>query len=331
MPAMNDTQSPLVSVVMPLRNAQQYLREAIDSVLQQNFKNFELLLIDDFSQDDSWAICQSYSAADGRVRLLRNEAAGIIGALNFGIAHARGELIARMDADDICEPQRFALQVQELQRTPAIAVLGSAASLVNHRGDVVGELSYATAPSEIYHELLHRSCIIHPSAMMRTDAVRQAGGYRNAFLRCEDYDLWLRIAEPTNIANLKEPLLRYRLHEEQVTWAGIEQRILSEVVAVALAKRRRAGQPDDINDLSPIDRNVLRDLGITEEEVSTKILYGAFGAATSALQLGQYRGARTALDLLARQRPMPFRIRLRSLALRLELAWRERRHQAELA
>ncbi|CAN5189729.1 hypothetical protein BH10PSE11_BH10PSE11_07990 [soil metagenome] len=327
---MTDVPSPLVSVIMPFRNARQYLREAIDSVLRQTFKDFELLLIDDFSQDDSRSICESYATADSRVRLLRNENAGIIGALNFGIAHARGELIARMDADDICEPERFALQVQELQRSPAIAILGSAASLINQRGDVIGELSYATAPSEIYHELLQRSCIIHPSAMMRTGVVRRAGGYRSAFIRCEDYDLWLRIAEPANIANLKEPLLRYRVHEEQVTWAGFEQRMLSELCAVALAKRRRAGQPDDIDDSSPIDRDVLKELGITDEDVSRKILYGALGAATSALRLGQYRGARTALDLLARRRPMPFRIWLRSLALRLELAWRERRHRAGL-
>ncbi len=105
---MHDVAPPLVSVVMPVRDARQFLREAIHSILEQTFSDFELLLIDDFSQDDSAAICQSYCAADSRVVLLHNTERGIIGALNFGIAHARGKLIARMDADDICEPDRFA-------------------------------------------------------------------------------------------------------------------------------------------------------------------------------------------------------------------------------
>ncbi len=326
---MHDVTSPLVSVVMPVRDARQFLREAIDSVLEQTFRDFELLLIDDSSQDDSAAICQSYCAADSRVFLLHNNERGIIGALNLGIAHARGKLIARMDADDICESERFAFQVRAFEENPAIAVLGTAASLINQTGGTIGELRYETASAEIYRALLHRSCIVHPSAMMRTDTVRRAGGYRNAFLRCEDYDLWLRIAAPDNMANLDTPLLRYRLHENQVTWDGFEQRILSELAAVELAKRRRAGQPDDIDTSSPIDRTALKDLGMTDDEVDRQILLRTLGTATNALRLGQYRGARTALDLLAGQRPVPLNIWLRSLLLRLKLLWREHRHPAE--
>ena len=326
---MHDVAPPLVSVVMPVRDARQFLREAIDSILEQTFSDFELLLIDDFSQDDSAAICQSYCAADSRVVLLHNTERGIIGALNFGIAHARGKLIARMDADDICEPDRFARQVREFERNPAIAVLGTAASLINQSGDTIGELRYETAPAEIHRALLQRSCIIHPSAMMRAESVRRAGGYRNAFLRCEDYDLWLRMAAPDNMANLDAPLLRYRLHENQVTWDGFEQRILSELAAVELAKRRRAGRPDDIDTSSPIDRAALKDLGMTGDEIDRQILLRALGTATNALQLGQYRGARTALDLLAGQRPVPLKIRLRSMLLRLKLFWQECRHPAE--
>ncbi len=235
---------------MPVRNGGSYLVPAVRSLLDQSFADFELLAIDDGSIDGSASRLASLAAGDRRVRLLRNPGRGLVAALNFGLAEARGELVARMDADDVALPRRFERQVAFLDSHPEVAVLGTAVDVIDHAGRVVDRIDYPTSPAEIEARLLDRrrvewSCAhAHPSVMARLDVVRAAGGYRAVFRHAEDYDLWQRLAERHRLANLPDRLLRYRSHAGQVSRRhAAEQRFATRIAQLA-ALARRAGLAD---------------------------------------------------------------------------------------
>jgi glycosyltransferase involved in cell wall biosynthesis len=235
------TGSPRVSVVMPMRDAGDFLDPAIDSILAQTFADFELIIVDDGSQDGSRRRADRYAVTDPRVLVLSSPGKGIVAALNRGIVQARGSLIARMDADDVALPHRFATQVAALAARPEVGVVGSNYTAIDIHGRAMRDIVLPGAPETIRERLLLGNCIAHPTVMMRRDAVLAAGLYRADFPLCEDYDLWLRLSETTDLINLPEILLRYRLHPAQATARGLERRLRSEVEAMNDALRRRGG------------------------------------------------------------------------------------------
>ena len=226
---------PLVSVVMPVRNAARFLEEAAESVLAQGLADLELIAVDDGSSDETPAVLRALAARDPRLKILTTPAAGIVPALQAGIAAAKGEFVARMDADDIAATERLERQVAALRADPSLALIGSAITLIDEAGHKLREVSYPASPAEIRLALPSRNCFAHPTVLMRRDALLAVGGYRSAFALCEDYDLWLRLAERFDLANLPEPLLRYRLHPGQSSWTRLEQRIVSELAAASCA------------------------------------------------------------------------------------------------
>ncbi|MDR3466436.1 MAG: glycosyltransferase [Xanthobacteraceae bacterium] len=303
---------PLVSVIMPARNAGRFLDSAIRSVLDQSLPDFELLVVDDGSDDDTRAICQHLARSDARVMVSTNPGRGLVDALNHGLHSARGRYVARMDADDISLPGRFKRQVDLLDANPGIAVVGSWADIIDEAGATLGAMTPPTDPEAVRIELMHRSCIVHPSAMIRAETIRRVGGYRRAFIGCEDYDLWLRISEVAGLANLGEVLLLYRMHDEQVTWARTEQRILSELAAVACATRRRSGLGDVVSDqTTAIDRALLIGIGIPEAEIDRQLRQRLVGTAIDAARYGRTRSARAALALALQRPDLPLKMRLR--------------------
>ena len=203
---------PKVSVILPVYNGQKYLKEAVDSILSQTFTDFELLLLNDGSTDDSELIIQSYK--DPRIVYLKNEInQGLIFTLNKGIEVAKGEYIARMDADDIALPQRLEKQITRIDIGSA-AVLATRVKLIDANtkplpdwnDDVVN-----TSPQHIKNFLKSDNCIAHPTVMGRT-ALFKKYGYRYNQKYSEDYDLWLRIlADGLCIEKLEEPLLLHRI------------------------------------------------------------------------------------------------------------------------
>jgi glycosyltransferase involved in cell wall biosynthesis len=208
---------PKISVVLPVHNAERYLEVAIRSILEQTFDDFELIAVDDGSTDASLRLLHQIAARDGRVRILSRAQTGIVGALNDGIAVARADLIARMDADDIALPHRFERQFEWLAQNPGCVAVGSAVRQIDSDGDPVGVQGWPTSHQEIEDLLLHaRTALIHPTAMIRSAALRSIGGYRAKYQWIEDQDLWLRLGEIGRLANLREPLLQYRLHEYSV-------------------------------------------------------------------------------------------------------------------
>ena len=208
--------SPEISVIMPVYNGERYLRYAIDSILTQTFKDFELIIINDGSTDSSEQIILSYD--DERIVYLKNEAnLKLIATLNRGIEAARGEYIARIDADDRCLPTRFEKQINFLNANKDIALCGSWAYLIDSDGRRIGRIKNACSP-RLLNCLLFFTCpLMHPSVMGRTSVFKQ-NKYDPDKLHIEDFELWNRLSRKGyNLANINEYLIEYRWHESNVS------------------------------------------------------------------------------------------------------------------
>jgi glycosyltransferase involved in cell wall biosynthesis len=212
------SQSPTVSVLMPVYNGDRYLTEAVESILAQTFTDFEFLIIDDGSTDRSGTILEKYAAQDDRIRLIRRENRGLIATLNQMLELANGEFLARMDADDIAIGDRFAQQVNFLQQNSDCVCVGGAYELMDPQGRTVLLLEMPEADAEIQQALLEgRTIINHPCAMIRRTALLQIGGYDASMVTVEDLDMLLRLGEIGRLANLNQTVLKYRFHMQSVS------------------------------------------------------------------------------------------------------------------
>lgn len=239
------THPPAVSVVMTVYNTREYVAEAVESVLGQTLADFEFIVIDDGSTDRSAEILRRFAARDGRVRLVSRANTGIVAAANEGIGVARGKYLARMDSDDVCLPHRFETQVKYLDDHPECVLVGSRVTVVDPYGSPVFVSGQKLTHEQIEAELLSSGggwAVVQPSAMMRLDAVRKVGGYRGRHNVSEDQDLFLRLAEVGRVANLEEPLLKYRRHYKSVMHTQWQERQEVKERIVREAYERR-GQP----------------------------------------------------------------------------------------
>lgn len=236
--------SPQTTVLMPVRDGERWLGAAIDSVRAQTLSDFELIVVDDGSTDATPQLLADYARRDARIRVIRLAREGLVTALNRGVAEAAAPLIARFDADDICMPQRLERQIAFMQANPDVGLVGSWAQRIGDSGEARGGLTPATEHDILAQQLAKGNPFIHSSVVFRTALVRDLGGYRAAFEAAEDYDLWLRIAERTRVANIPDYLLSYRWHRGNVT----HMKAARQAFSVRLAKRSRAaraaGQPD---------------------------------------------------------------------------------------
>ena len=207
---------PTVSVLMPVYNAAPYLAEAIESILSQTFGDFEFLIIDDGSADDTAQIAESYAQRDQRIRLVRHaENQGQTARLNQGLALARGRYIARMDGDDISLSERLGQQVAFFDSHPGIGVCGSWLPTIGDRHTRFER--YPTSDADIRCQLLFRDVLAHPAVMLRRALFTEHGlAYDPFFQIAQDYDLWARCAEHTQLANMPQVLLHYRVHQQQM-------------------------------------------------------------------------------------------------------------------
>ncbi|HEV2292221.1 MAG TPA: glycosyltransferase [Tepidisphaeraceae bacterium] len=232
---------PTVSVIMPAYNAKRYVEEAIRSVLAQTFGDFEFIVVDDGSTDGTLAILRRLAAEDARIIVISRPNTGIVGALNDGIAQARGELLARMDADDICLPRRFERQVAYLREHPDCVAVGAFVETIDPYGSVLDRLVHETGHEAIDRELMSGRgfAMVHPAVMMRAQDVARTGGYRAIWQHSEDLDLFLRLAEIGRLHNIPEYLLRYRMHYQSANHLRHEQQrsIKHKLMAEAYARR----------------------------------------------------------------------------------------------
>lgn len=223
---MQDRTVPTVSVVMPAYNAEKYLREAIDSILAQTFDDFEFIIVNDGSTDSTKEIILSYD--DPRIIYLENEQnSGICVTLNKGLDAARGKYIARMDADDISLPERFAHQVAYLDAHPEVGVLGSFVERITENGLTIDFPPSETNPYKCRASLLFSPCVAHPATMLRVSVLNDHKlRYDDNYRGMEDFYLWWNLSQHTQISNIETVLLKYRIHQNQVTQASINEDFL---------------------------------------------------------------------------------------------------------
>lgn len=236
--------TPTISVITPVYNAAKFIEQAIHSVLQQSFKDFEFIVINDGSTDGSAEIIDNCASLDPRIIAVHQENKGFVSALNQGLSMAKAPLIARMDADDISLPTRFEKQLAFLQKNPKVGVVGSFRSTIDEQGCVIKKMvTHPTDPKIIQKRMPTECLLAHPATMLRREAVLGVGGYRSYFGGVADYDLWLRLLKNWSMANLPEVLLLYRQHQDQITNAqSLSQRLNTEAARQAHILRELGAQ-----------------------------------------------------------------------------------------
>lgn len=208
---------PLISVILPVYNVERYVAAAIQSVLNQTYRNFELIILNDASTDGSKEIIFSFT--DSRIRYVENERnLMLIKTLNKGVGLAKGKYIARMDADDICVPSRFERQICFLERDQTYIMCGSWAKIIDSDGNKTGRIKRIDSDGLLKVNMLFTTPFVHPTVMIRTDALKK-NLYSEEALHCEDMELWSRLAmnESFRFANIPEYLLNYRWHDRNIS------------------------------------------------------------------------------------------------------------------
>ncbi|MDO8825451.1 glycosyltransferase [Methylophaga sp.] len=210
--------SPQISVVMPVYNAGGYLKYSIESILNQTFKDFEFIIINDGSTDDSESMIKHYQQLDSRIILISRENKGLVITLNEGIEKASAKLIARMDADDISLPRRLESQKDFMDTNPNCVAVGSKVRVIDQKSRFLTHTKPKLNHDEILNSALNGVCpLIHPSVMFRKEAVLSAGGYRLENYPAEDLALWLDLSHYGRLENIDEVLLEYRIHNNSIS------------------------------------------------------------------------------------------------------------------
>ena len=224
--------NPKVTVLMSVYNGGKYLREAIESILNQTFKDFEFLIINDGSTDRTAEILQSYD--DPRIKIINNEKnIGLTKSLNKGLKMARGEYIARMDADDISMPERLEKELTTITNDKEI---GMVTSWIDEISQIVTHSDYSTRvrttnfPEEIFYTLLFHNCIAHSTVLFNKELVLSLGGYDESYEQSQDYDLWIKLSRVSKIVKLREVLVRRRSHENTISRTNIQQKVNADKI-----------------------------------------------------------------------------------------------------
>lgn len=250
---------PSISVILPVFNCEKYVGTAIESILNQTYEDFELIIIDDGSEDSSDKIIKTYANSDQRIVHLKQKNKGLVVALNEGIKHSKGSFLARMDADDISLPDRFEQQIRYLQEHPDTSVLGGLISIIDKHGKFIRLGSYPFDRRELNKFIEDGSPLAHPTVMMRKKCLLEVGVYRAAFEHAEDYDLWLRFHSSGKvIENLPIPILKYRQHDTNVSTVYREKQSLSSTIARMAYQCRQNNLPDPSAGLTKIDYQTIQ-------------------------------------------------------------------------
>lgn len=278
---------PAITVLMPMYNAEAFVEEAVRSIQAQSFTDWILLAMDDGSSDGTLQRVADLGRDDGRIQVLALQHAGYVAALQHGLAQTSSPFVARMDADDISLPQRFARQVEYLETHPDVAAVGGQYQPFFDNGDDLPLPMLPTTPAAIRSYAETRSPLAHPAVMFRREAVAAIGGYRRVLQPAEDYDLWLRLLDRFELANLDDVVLRYRVHTRQVSQAQLSRQILASAAARELSRRRRAGEIDDLPpDFEPTTA-ALTAWGIADRAINEEILAGYIGCCMTYYQTGR--------------------------------------------
>ncbi|WP_157942209.1 glycosyltransferase [Salinibacter altiplanensis] len=217
---------------MAVYDERPHLEQAVESILNQTFEDFEFIIINDGSTDGSKDILDKFAGQDERIRVVHQENRGLIKSLNRGVDMARGQYIARMDGDDISYPERLEYQVQFLHRHSNVGVVGTNVEKIDAEGRFKGSWSPPTEPEIVSWKLLFNTCLCHPSVVIRQSLLEALGGYAEWAKHAEDYELWTRAVQVSQLSNIPDTLLKLRRHDGSVTVSKRTEQIrLCEKVA----------------------------------------------------------------------------------------------------
>ncbi len=242
--------APAVSVVMPVHNTPQYVEEAVSSILAQSFQDFELLVVDDGSNNETRALLCRLEGTDPRIKVFYRDHSGISPTRNFAVQQAKAPLIANLDSDDVALPNRLQQQVDYLSAHPECEVVGGQALQIDPEGAELGPIVVKLGHDEIVSQLEwgRGLAVIHSAAMFRKASFDPVGGYDNSLPKAEDLDLYLKLAERGKLANLPDDLILVRRHLSSVTALSapgtgtqIKQRVLEA------AYRRTGRDPSQVS------------------------------------------------------------------------------------
>ncbi len=257
---------PRVSIVMSVYNGAKYLRESIDSILSQNYKDFEFIIINDASTDATHEVILSYK--DPRIVYVKNDSnLGLTTNLNKGLALAKGEFVGRQDDDDVSNSERLEKQVRFLDEHPDIALVGSHVNLIDGQGKVFSAWRMPTEDKDIKRLLERSSAFCHGSVLFRKSAVDDVGGYREKAKYVEDYDLWLRLVDKYKLANIPSPLYSLRRSISSLSVRNLDRQVCNHLFVRALSQERKQTGRDSLDDLT--SDNVL-DLLNTKYNISQR-------------------------------------------------------------
>ena len=288
---------PIVSVIIPVFNAEAFVASAIESVLAQTFTHYELILIDDGSTDETPQILKKYAIFDPRIVILKQQNAGQSVARNAGMVSAKADLVAFLDADDLATPQRLELQVDFFKAHPGLELLGGAMEEIDSQGRSFGIRYVPPRGDAAIRAALPNYCpFITSSVMARKTELLKVGGFRAQFRTSQDYDLWLRLMPYIKFENLPDILVKYRVYPSSVSRYRILDHALTPSVAQAAARLRQAGKPDPTEGVSNLTPEILQALGIDSQKAVTlqaralvsyaskMVAHGATDAACDLLQ-----------------------------------------------
>ncbi len=239
-------QMPALSVVMSVWNDEPFVGQAIDSILAQDFADFEFLIVDDHSQDRSASVIADRAAGDPRIRVLPPGKRGRVAALNRLVGEARAPILALMDSDDVCRPERFTRQLAFLAGNPGHVAVSCECDKIDAAGNplVRPPIDRPLSHDGLVANFEDGPLLNHNAVMIRHAAMEAIGGYRAAYRHAEDYDLWLRLAEVGKLANLPDTLVSYRIHARQVSSANLVEQTRNAAIAWLARCERQAGRPD---------------------------------------------------------------------------------------
>ena len=243
--------NPKISIIMSVHNGEKYLDESILSILNQTYRDFEFIIINDCSTDNSLQIIGEYSKKDKRIVLISNKVnLGLTKSLNMGIKIAKGKYIARIDADDIALPERLKLQYGFLERNRDIYLVGSGAYNIDKNGKIITIRKSLTDVGEIKKKLINKNCLYHPTIIFRNEGFM----YREKFVYTQDYDLYLRLLSSNKkISNLSEPLIKYRINPDAISWTKKSKQKYFELKANEFYHQRLKYGKDDYDKFDPND------------------------------------------------------------------------------
>jgi len=284
---------------MVISNVERFLVEAIESVLGQTFHDFEFIILDYGSTDKSKDIVLSYAARDSRIKLHSTPPCTYIEAKIEACSLAEGRYIAVQDADDNSFPNRLLLEVEFMEKNPAVAILGGAADWINAEGRFLWVFEPPTGNEEIRTALLTRSPFVHSSILMRREIFTQVGGYRRVFPHAEDYDLFLRISEHFQCANLEQVVVQYRIHPHQLSLRTRRQQSIAKLVAQAAAFARRTRNVDPMDSVQEISESLFPELGIPHARLQADLFFEYGNWIRNMFAAGEYSVAlKTAVEVL---------------------------------